>query len=322
MPRKPPVAPIRAFELIKPGFLTTLQDLGRPGFQRFGVSPAGAMDNLALRVANRLVGNADGCAALEITVQGPDLTVLHDCLVAMTGGNLSPSLESEPVPLWRSVRLNKGQVLSFGERISGARSYLSIAGGFAIPEVLGSRSTDLQAQFGGLEGRRLLRGDILFQNGPGRPSKRLRGVVPDILNCYSDPFYLGVLEGPQAHLVSSASMQQFLASEYVVTPASNRVGYRLQGPPISAVQSEIISDAVPLGAIQLLPNGQPVLLMADRQTVGGYPKIATLISADIPKAAQLAIGDRAQFRTVTLDEAQDLLSAQERIIENSVVDVD
>jgi len=314
--------PISVFEVIKPGFLTTLQDLGRPGFQRFGVSPGGAMDTLALRVANRLVGNSEGCVSLEITVQGPDLRVLHDCLVAVTGGNLSPFLESEPVSLWRSVRLNKGQNVSFGERISGARSYLSIAGGFAIPRVLGSHSTDLQSRFGGLEGRRLLRGDILFQSDPGKPPKRLGRATRDVLNEYQDPFCLRVLEGPQAQLVSPASMQQFLTSEYVVTPASNRVGYRLQGPPISAVQSEIISDAVPLGAIQVLPNGQPVVLMADRQTVGGYPKIATLISADIPKAAQLTIGDRVRFKTITLEEAQDLLSAQERMIESAIVDLE
>src|SRR5262249_28859077 len=175
---------------------------------------------------------------------------------------------------------------------------------------------------GGLDGRRLLRGDILFQSDSGKPSKRLRRVTSDVLNEYRDPFRLRVLEGPQAQLVSQPSMRQFTASEYVVTPASNRVGYRLQGPLISTLQSEIISDAVPLGAIQVLPNGQPVLLMADRQTVGGYPKIATLISADIPRAAQLAIGDRVRFKTVTLEEAQDLLSAQERMIESAIVDVE
>jgi antagonist of KipI len=305
--------------VVRPGMLTTLQDLGRPGYQRFGVSPGGAMDPYAFRLANRLVGNPEQAAALEITMHGPVLQVLEDCWVAITGGNLSPSLESTPVPLWRGIRLIKGQSLPFGERILGARAYLSIDGGFSVPEVLGSRSTDLQSKFGGHTGRRLLKGDLLFRNGRKNPSMLAGQVLTDTLDEYRDPFLLRVVQGPQTPLVLPGAMRKFLQSEYVVTPASNRIGYRLQGPPVELAAQEIISDPVPLGAVQVLPGGQPVLLMADHQTVGGYPKIATLISADVPKAAQLSIGDRVRFRRVSLEAAQQLLRRQERRIETAVV---
>jgi antagonist of KipI len=276
------------------------------------------MDPFALRLANRLVGNPEEYAALEITTQGPELRTLQDCLVAVTGGNLSPIVGSIPLPLWRSVHLNEGKSIVFRERISGARAYLSIAGGFFASQVLGSRSTDLQSRFGGLRGRRLLRADVLFRNGEPQPHTRPRQVSSAILKQYRDPLLLRVIAGPQAPLLSPGVLEEFLRSDYLVTPASNRVGYRLEGPPIRVAPPEIISDPVPFGAVQLLPGGQPVLLMADHQTVGGYPKIATLISADVPKAAQLSIGDRIQFRRVSLEEAHQLLKAQEMLIETAV----
>jgi len=306
-------------EVIQPGMLTTFQDLGRAGYQRFGVSPGGAMDPYAFRLANRLVGNPEQAAALEITLQGLVLQVLDDCWVAITGGNLSPSLESTPVPLWRAVCLIRGQSLVFGDRVSGARAYLSIEGGFSVPEVLGSRSTDLQCRFGGLSGRRLLKGDLLFRIRKKNPSMRPSQVLSDTLDEYQDPFLLRVVQGPQTPLVLPGGMRKFLQSEYLVTPASNRIGYRLQGPPVELAAQEIISDPVPLGAVQVLPGGQLVLLMADRQTVGGYPKIATLISADVPKAAQLSIGDQVGFRRVSLKAAQQQLRRQEGRIETAVI---
>jgi antagonist of KipI len=307
------------FEVIRAGMMTTLQDLGRPGFQRLGVSPGGAMDPLAFRLANRLLGNPEQAAALEITVKGPLFRVLGDCWVAVTGGNLSPLLESTPLPMWRTARLIKGQSLSFGEKISGARAYLSIDGGFSAPEVLGSRSTDLQSRFGGLDGRRLLKGDFLFRNYNENPVPKLTRVSSEVLDEYHDPFALRVVEGPQTRFLLSGAMRRFLESEYVVTPASNRIGYRLQGPTVGLAVKEIISDPVALGSIQVLSGGQLVLLMADHQTVGGYPKIATLISADVPKAAQLCIGDHVRFQKVSLETAHQLLRAQERRIERAVI---
>ena len=188
--------------------LTTLQDLGRPGYQRYGVSPGGAMDAFALRLANRLVGNPERAAALEITIQGPELRVLEDCFVAITGGSLSPFLASVRMPLWRGVRLTKGQSLIFGERVSGGRAYLSIDRGFSAPEVLGSRSTDLQSKFGGLDGRRLLKGDLLFREGGQTQSITPRLVVPDVLDEYRNPFLLRVVLGPQARSVQPDAMRK------------------------------------------------------------------------------------------------------------------
>ena len=318
---KPHVSSLLApvLEVVRPGMLTTIQDLGRPGYQRFGVSPGGAMDPLALRLANRLVGNSERAAGLEITVQGPTLQVLDDCFVAITGGNLCPLLESAAVRLWRAIRLVKGQSLIFGGRASGARAYLSIDGGFSVPEVLGSRSTDLQSSFGGLGGRRLLKGDLLFRIRSRNRAVKPAHVLCDALDEYEDPFRLRVLEGPQTALLSSGAMQRFLESEYVVTPASNRIGYRLGGPTVELIGKEIISDPVALGSIQVLPGGQLVLLMADHQTVGGYPKIATLVSADVPKAAQLSIGDRVRFQKINLETAQHLWRRQERRIATAVI---
>ncbi len=276
------------------------------------------MDPFAFRFANWLVGNPEGSATLEITMRGPELKVLQDCVIAITGGDLSPCLGSVPLPLWRSVGVAEGDCIIFHERKAGARAYLSVAGGFFASQVLGSRSTDLQSGFGGLDGRRVLRGDVLLRNQGPKPPAVNRHVWPEILDEYRDPFLLRVVAGPQAPLASPGVMEEFLRSEYVVSPASNRVGYRLEGPPIKVVPREIISDPVPLGAIQVLPNGQPILLMADHQTVGGYPKMATLIAANVPKAAQLAIGDRIQFRQVSLENAHQLLKAQERLIETVV----
>jgi antagonist of KipI len=277
------------------------------------------MDPFAFRLANRLVGNPEQAAALEITMQGPALQVLEDCWIAVTGANLSPSLESSSLPLWRTARMIKGQSLVFKNRVSGARAYLGIDGGFSVPEVLGSRSTDLQSGFGGLGGRRLLKGDLLFRIGNGNRALKAGQVLVDTLDDYQDPFLLRVVEGPQTPLLLSGARRRFLEAEYVVTPASNRIGYRLQGPAVELPANEMISDPVVLGSIQVFPDGQLVLLMADHQTVGGYPKIATLISADVPKAAQLSIGDRVRFQKVSLEAAQRLLRRLERRIEMAVI---
>lgn len=301
------------FEVLKPGLLTTIQDLGRPGYQCFGVSCAGAMDCYALRIANRLLGNPEGCAALEITLHGPRLRALTECAVAITGGELSPSVDGKPVESWECLHLDRGQFLSFGSRRRGARAYLAVAGGFSADCVLGSRSTDMKSKFGGLEGRSLRPGDILSAGGPLAPSKsvRKRPLPPDVLWEYQTPFTLRVTLGPQSGCLPKETLETFLSTEFKIMPDSNRMGYRLDGAPIQATPAEIISEPVALGALQVLPNGQLVLLMAERQTVGGYPKIAVVISADIPKAAQLGIGHRVRFGAVTLDEAYRLLHQQE-----------
>ena len=302
--------------------MTTIQDLGRTGYQQYGVSPCGAMDPFALRLANRLVGNPETAAALEITVRGPEFKILGDCVISITGGDLSPSIGSQPLQAWECLSLERGQVLTFGKRKRGARAYLSIAGGFKADEVLGSQSTDLQAKMGGYGGRSLKKGDLLFRNGFSTKSQVFikRRLLPEALWEYKNPFVLRVMLGPQTHCFLPDTREEFLRAEYVVAPNSNRMGYRLQGPRLEASPSEIISDPIPMGALQVLPNGQLVLLMADHQTVGGYPKVAVLISADIPKAAQLCIGHRVRFEPVSLEQAQQLLRIHEEKISGCVTE--
>jgi antagonist of KipI len=298
----------------KPGILSTLQDLGRAGYQRLGISPGGAMDAFALRLANRLVGNPEGSVGLEITLAGVELEVLRDCEVAITGADLGAHLDSKPLECWANSFARAGQHLVLSKRRRGARAYLGVAGGFAADRVLGSGSTDLRNGWGGLQGRKLQRGDMLSVQSAVETGRRtLRGAHPEVSIEYRSPFLLRVLEGPQAGMFSREDRRRFMAEEFRIGANSNRMGYRLEGPRLSVPAREMISDAIPMGAIQVLPNGEPLLLMADRQTVGGYPKIAVLISADLPKAAQLCPGQRVRFQEVSLDDAhQALVQQQER----------
>ncbi|HEU0005996.1 MAG TPA: biotin-dependent carboxyltransferase family protein [Terriglobia bacterium] len=299
--------------VLRPGLLSTLQDLGRTGYQRLGVSPCGAMDAFALCLANRLVGNPENCTGLEITLAGAELEVMLDCEVALTGADLAARLDSNPLACWENCFAKAGQRFVFSERRRGARAYLGVAGGFASERVLGSGSTDLRNGWGGLQGRSLRRGDELsVQNAVRTDRCSLWGVRPETLAEYRNPFLLRVLEGPQSQVFSSETRRQFMAAEFRIGANSNRMGYRLEGPRLGAPHREMISDATPMGAIQVLPNGEALLLMADRQTVGGYPKIAVVISADLPKAAQLCPGHRVCFQEVSLPEAHRALVQQEK----------
>jgi len=301
------------FRVLKPGLLSTLQDLGRHGYQRLGISPGGAMDAFALRLANRLVGNPNDSVSLEVTLAGAEFEVLRDCEAAVTGADLSAHLDSKQLACWENFFARTGQLLAFSQRRRGARTYLSVAGGFVAQNVLGSGSTDLRNGWGGLQGRRLQRGDELFLQLPARTDRgSLWAVRPEALVEYHNPFVLRVLECPHSELFGNETRQQFLAAEFTISADSNRMGYRLEGPRLGTPDRELISEAIPAGAIQVLPNGEALLLMADRQTVGGYPKIAVLISADLPKAAQLCPGHRVRFQEVSLPEAHRALVQQEK----------
>jgi len=304
------------FRVLKPGVLSTLQDLGRHGYQRLGISPGGAMDAFALRLANRLVGNPDNTVSLELTLAGIELEVLSDCEVALAGADLTAHLDSKPVACWENRLARTGEHLVFSQRKRGARAYLSIAGGFAAENVLGSGSTDLRNGWGGLQGRRLQRGDELSAHQPnGRGRRSLWVVRPEVLAEYYNPFLLRVLECQQSELFGNEIRHRFLAAEFTISADSNRMGYLLEGPRLRAPEQELISEATPVGAIQILPNGEALLLMADRQTVGGYPKIAVVISADLPKAAQLCPGHRVRLQSVSLEEAHQALAKQEERLE-------
>jgi biotin-dependent carboxylase-like uncharacterized protein len=274
-------------EVVRPGLLTTVQDLGRPGLGRFGVSPAGAMDPLALTGANALVGNARGAPALELTGPGAAFRFHGAATVAIGGADLDPRLDATPFGPWRAVPAGDGALLTFEARRRGARAILAVAGGLVAPLALGSASADLDA---GLGSGRLARGQRL-EIGPAR------GVPapPPPLDAYDDPFCLGFVPD-QDPAVTAACAALFLATEWRVSDRSNRTGYRLTGPPLPVLPAaDRLSEPVAPGLIQLPPDGTPILLMADRQTTGGYPRLGFLSAADRPKAAQLWPGDRIRF---------------------------
>lgn len=298
---------VARIHVIRPGLLTTVQDCGRFGFQRFGMPVSGGMDPIALRLANRLVGNPDEAAVLEMTIKGPELQFETSTIVAITGGDLSPAVDGKAVPLWTTLHVHRGSSLTFGQRRSGARAYLAIAGGFGVPVVLGSRSTHIRSHTGGVAGRALRTGDMLRGNGPlagGEAHLGLTAPHPIRPDYSANPTLRAVL-GPQADHFIQGAVETFANSRYTVSPQSDRMGYRLVGPRLAHARSpDIISDATPFGSVQVPANQQPILLMADHQTTGGYPKIAVAISADLPLAAQLIPGNTVAFRLVDVSEAQ------------------
>jgi antagonist of KipI len=299
----------------RPGLLTTIQDLGRPGLGRWGVSPSGAMDALALRVANRLVGNAEGAPALEITVVGPEIVFEDSVSFALAGAHLTPTLDAKHIEPWRSYLAEAGETLAFGPRRQGARCYLAVAGGFEAKVVLGSFATDIESHLGGLGGA-LHAGQKLLTRpaAPSRPSHARLSV----LHAYSNPFELRFVPEESPHGPREV-IGLFAESAYTISPRSNRMGYRLEGPTIESRSSgEMTSEPVPPATIQLPPGGQPILLMADRPTVGGYPRLGGVIAADLPKAGQLWIGHRVRFVAVTLPEAHAALRAQRAALAEAV----
>ncbi len=305
----------------RPGILTTVQDLGRFGFRRFGMPASGAMDSPALRLANRLVGNPDGAAALEMTIQGPELDFEHDAVIAMTGADLSPAIDGAPVPNWTTLAIKKGTRLAFGARRGGARAYLAIAGGFEVPMVLGSRSTHLRSETGGFLGRPLRKGDELVAGiPPAEDGTRIGTTVPVELrpNYHADPTVRLVL-GPQIEHFAEDAVRTLTQNRSTISPQSDRMGYRLAGPPLVHTGApEIVSDATPPGAIQVPANQQPILLMVECQTTGGYPKIGVVISADLPLAAQLMPGDGLAFEVIRVAEAREAARRQRDRLDQAV----
>lgn len=295
-----------SIQILRPGWLTTVQDLGRPGYQHWGMPVGGAMDRLALLAANRLVGNPDGSAVLEITVQGPELLFEQAATIAVTGADLSPSVNGEAILDWTAVSVLEGDRLAFGARRSGARAYLAVGGGIDVPRVLGSRSTHLASRTGGWSGRALVKGDVVASGVPGPAAERRLGwsVPLSARPPYRPEPRLRCLLGPQANHFLPEAQTRLAEGTYRLLPQSDRMGCRLTGPPLVHVgATDTISEAVPCGAIQVPADQQPILLMADRQTTGGYPKIAVVISADLPLAAQLLPGDSLRFAIITPAEA-------------------
>lgn len=303
----------RALTVLRPGLLTTVQDLGRWGHQAAGVPVAGAMDTYSLRLANGLVGNPESAAALEITLLGPTLRAEAPLVVAVAGAVFDLQVDDRPVPHGAPVALAAGSVLRFLERRAGARAYLAVAGGLETPVVLGSRATHVVSRMGGLDGRALLAGDVLpVATGATRPAGRAtRSPLP--LAEAPRPRRLRVLLGPQDDWFTMSSVDALLGGTFSVSSRSDRMGFRLDGPMLTTKRpGELVSEPVAFGALQVPSGGAPILLMADRQTAGGYPKIATVITADLPLAGQLAPGEAVRFAACTRAEARSALIARER----------
>jgi len=297
-----------------PGMLTTVQDLGREGHGPMGVSASGAADSIALRLGNRLVGNADGTAALEMTLLGGTFVFPQGAAVAITGSEFAATLDGIPVELWAAVKVSPGQKLSLGHTRSGARCYLCVQGGISVEPFLGSASTHVLSGLGGFEGRPLRKGDVLSV-GPGAGPFRKRKLAQWAREALAPRKLLRVTPGPQADWFPESSQQLFHKSSYRVAEESNRMGLRLEGQPIAAGSSgEMITEGVSLGAIQVPEGGLPIILFVEQQTTGGYPKIANVITADLPSVGQLRPRDEIRFESVSWEAARQLLGEQEELL--------
>lgn len=293
------------------GLLTTVQDAGRFGYQRFGMGTAGTMDDRSRALANLLVGNAEDEAVLEVTVLGPTLEFTEDAVLAVTGGDLSPKIDGEILPMYRAMTVKKGSILSFGTLKSGCRAYIAFAGGLEIPVVMGSRSANLKAGLGGVKGRKLEAGDEIAFRAMAEPRNlKWRRVKPDV---FSGDYMLRVVPGPQEDRFTAAGLETFFHSTYTVTSDFDRMGCRLTGARVEHTgDANIISDGISRGAIQIPDSGEPIIMLSDRQTTGGYTKIGSVITADLPLIAQCKAGDKVHFTAVGIEEAQDAIIAEKK----------
>lgn len=318
-----------SISVLKPGLLTTVQDQGRFGYQHTGLVVSGALDAVALRTANLLVGNPENLAGLECTLRGPTLRFEADALLALTGADLAATIAGQPVPLSRPVAVRAGTVLVFGAPKTSGRAWLALAGGVAVPSVLGSRATYLRAALGGLAGRALRAGDALPVGEWSATAKALFSSMKltDVAGWrtagwYADnsplagpgrPLVVQALPGPEYEQFSSESQRAFWEEIFTVTTEADRMGARLSGPILERLTTtELLSSAVTFGTVQVPAGGQPIVLLADCQTTGGYPRLAQVISADLGWLAQALPGTRLRFVQVGLAEAQALYLAQEQ----------
>lgn len=298
---------MNAVKVISPGALTTVQDAGRFGFLQSGISVSGVMDSYSHRAANLLVDNPQEEAVLEVTLMGPILEFQCSTRIAVTGAMMQPKLNDQPVPMWQTIPVREGDRLSFSGIQGGCRAYIAFAGGLDVPVIMGSKSTNLKAQMGGFEGRMLKRDDVVPLKAPSGEAK-LWAASEEWIPKFPTQITLRAVLGPQEDLFTEEGIASFLNTEYLVTPANDRMGYRLEGEEIThKAGADIVSDGIVMGAVQVPSSGQPIILMADRQTTGGYTKIATVVTADLPLLAQAQAGTKIRFEQVSVEEAQQLL---------------
>ncbi len=305
------------FQVEKSGIFTTIQDLGRYGYQQYGVVVSGAMDQFAHRIANILVGNKPSCATLEMTLIGPTLHILEDCVIAITGANLSATIDNKPLNTWKSTYVKKGQILSFGKSTQGILAYLAVSGGIYAQDVLGSKATYRKAKIGGIAGREIRKGDILFSGESKDDVKLLSGRIlsPQIVPNYQNDLPFRVIVGPDEHLFSKAGLATFFREEFEITTELDRMGCRLLGPIIEHnANADILSDAITFGTIQVPANGQPIILLAERQTSGGYARIGSVITVDLPRLVQQPPRTKIRFEATTIEKAHQLYISQEKVI--------
>jgi antagonist of KipI len=319
-------------KIIKPGLLTSVQDSGRYGYQKYGVIASGVMDQLSHRIANLLVGNQEDEATLEITLMGPYMEFKKDLLISICGGDLSPTIDGKRVKLWRSVLVREGSKLKFAGAKKGCRAYLAVAGGFDIPIVMDSKSTYLRAEIGGYKGRALQANDELAVKDASEESAQIisrlsphlkegkfaemEWSAESLASVPSSNNKVRVIKGRQFDWFTEESRRKLFTESFEVTAQSDRMGYRLQGPSLTLEkEQEMISEPVSFGSIQVPAEGNPIVLLADRQTTGGYPKIGQIATVDLPIMAQLKPGDKVQFLEVSHDDAQKLILDREKKIQ-------
>lgn len=305
---------MRLFHVTKPGLSTTVQDLGRVGLLRYGVPVSGAMDQFSLIAANLLVGNRPDDACLETTLIGPEIEALAETQIPVTGGDCCPKIDGETVPMWHTLNVKKGGVVSFGNMQNGCRAYLPVRGGVNTPLVLGSRSTYIRGGFGGLDGRKLRNGDVIegFDVSPLSFAYSMpEELVPQLTDCVE----ARVILGPQADMFTETGVDTFLSAPFRVSSEADRMGYRLEGPKIEHKgKADIVSDALLPGAIQVPMDGKPIILMRDAQTTGGYPKIAVATTPDVSMLGQAGPSCSVRFSKVTLSEAQESFREFSRLL--------
>lgn len=291
----------------KAGLFTTIQDQGRWGYQQFGMTVAGAMDHFAMRVANLLVGNKQNEAVLECTFLGPEIEFNCDEIISITGANMNPKINGEPVLMWTSIMVKEGDILTFSGVVSGLRTYIAFSKGLDVPEIMGSKSTFIRGKLGGLDGRKLIDKDEI-KLGEGYLKTTGSYLSKDLIPVYEkESVIIRVVMGPQDDYFTDEAIETFLNSIYKVTSEADRMGYRLEGPKINHKSgADIISDGIVFGSVQVPGHGSPIIMMGDRQTTGGYTKIATVITPDLSVLAQMGPGWSMRFKKVTVEESHEI----------------
>ncbi len=299
---------MKTFKVLDGAILTSVQDLGRFGYQEYGVSPSGAMDTFSAKLANFLLGNEQNCAVLENTLKGLDLEFLCSSAFAITGGFCSAKLNSRPIKLYRTQKAKKGDILKLGFCKSGLRTYLAFLGGIDVPLVMNSRSTNLKAKFGGFEARALEKGDELSCFQKDLAQLKFLTLRREFFPKYKKNIEIFVILDAQSDNFADCDKDKFFSNEYEVSNDFDRMGIRLKGEEIHHKKgADIISDGISFGSIQIPGNNQPIIMMSDRQTTGGYTKIGTVSSVDLPKLAQAGSGIKISFKEISLEDSQNRL---------------